>query len=147
LTRSSTAFTRLRTLGVAAALFGLATLFPATSSASGRPKLLSHIRCAHPCSRLLGIYEVRPRHIALIDAYGGDLTVRWNHWTRRAAAGKGHGYFVGAGASYRYPVRVRAYRVRSGKFTRLEVISRHKGLTTHEHLHLARQSGDPLWKP
>jgi hypothetical protein len=116
----------------------------ATSSAASRPILLANVRCATPCTKLVGIYKVRPRHVYLIDADGGTLTLYWSSWTSGSASGHGDAHAVGAGTSTHTPVTAKATRVRHGRFTRL-TLTFHKTSTAVEHLKLGTSNGGPAW--
>lgn len=113
--------------------------------AGGAPHLLATDRCAHPCNRLIGVYEVRPRRVEPAELEGGTLNLRWSRWGRRVAVGSGHGRYIGAGASYTYPVEVRARRVRHGLFTRLDLTKTVEGETSRYTLRLRRKYGEPWW--
>jgi hypothetical protein len=117
----------------------------ATAMAGGLPRLLATNRCVHGCERLVGVFEVRPRRVELQDLAGGTLTLDWSRWNRREALGSGHGYYIGAGASYHYPVKVRALRVRHGDFTRLAITKTYAGETAHYTLRLGHRYGEALW--
>jgi hypothetical protein len=130
---------------VACLLSGVVWL-AAVGSARGLPTLLTGIECAHPCGTLLGVYRVRPRRVELTEADGGELTLRWSSWTPALAVGSGTGRASGAGSSTRYDVRVRASRVRNGRYTRLELTSTAGGKTQHEYLHLGGAGGSPAWE-
>lgn len=128
---------------VAAVAAAVGGIHPAHVSA--RPRLLASDRCARPCDHLIGVYKVRPRRVELDEAAGGTLTLRWSRWNQRVAIGSGHGYYIGAGASYRYPVSVRAKRVRHGDFTRLVITRTFEGETATYTLRLGHSYGEPRW--
>ncbi len=119
--------------------------FSGPAAARRLPTVLATIKCVPGCTALTGVYRVRPRLVMLIEAYGGELRLRWSSWSPVAAVGSGTGYFIGAGASYHYHVRVRASRARRGRFTRLTVVSTTRGKTYREHLHLGVSYGSPSW--
>jgi hypothetical protein len=119
--------------------------FSSVATAAGSPRLLATSRCAHPCSRLIGVYKVRPKKVDLFEYAGGTLTLRWSRWGRPVAIGSGHGYYIGAGASYRYPLRVRARRIRHGLYTRLDITKTRRGESANYTLRLGLSYGDPAW--
>jgi hypothetical protein len=137
-----------RHLAVLAALL-TAALVLVTGAGAARadalPRLLATNRCVRGCERLVGVFEVRPRRVELADLAGGTLTLDWSRWNRQEALGSGHGYYIGAGASYHYPVKVRALRVRHGDFTRLAIAKTYAGETAHYTLRLGHRYGEALW--
>jgi hypothetical protein len=128
-----------------AVLLGISLIGPARAGAESLPRLLSSDRCVDGCARLAGVYKVRPARVELDDFAGGTLTLRWSRWNRRQAVGSGHGLYIGAGASYRYPVKVRARRPRHGDFTRLYIRKVVDGETQSYTLRLERRGGEVLW--
>lgn len=117
----------------------------AATSAASLPTLLANTRCATPCTKLVGIYKVRPRHVYLIEADGGTLTLYWSSWTASIASGHGDAHAVGAGTSTHTPLTAKATRVRHRRFTRLTLTFRIKTGTSVEHLKLATSDGGPAW--
>ena len=97
---------------------------PAQASAGSLPTLLSKQRCEHSCSKVVGVYRVRPRTVILAEAAGGDLVVDWASWTKSAATGSGTATSSGMGTTTTLQVSVRAWRVRHGTFTRLTITDR-----------------------
>jgi hypothetical protein len=126
-------------------LTGLLAFGAAVSSAGVLPTMLANARCAHPCTKLLGVYQVRPHHVYLIDADGGTLTLTWTSWTHSSAAGHGDAHAVGAGTSTHTPVTVKATRVVHGRFTRLALTFHNGTKTAVEHLKLGASGGGPAW--
>ncbi len=124
---------------------GLLALGTAASAAGSLPTLLTTTRCATPCSTLLGVYKVRPRHVYLIEANGGMLTLTWSSWTPSSASGHGDAHSVGAGSSTHTPVDAKATRVRHGRFTRLTLTFHVGSHTAVEHLKLGSTSNGPAW--
>ncbi len=117
----------------------------AVASAASLPTLLANTRCATPCTKLIGIYKVRPRHVYLIEADGGTLTLYWSSWTTSSASGHGNAHAVGAGTSTQTPLTAKATRVRQGRFTRLTLTFHTKAGTSVEHLKLASSNAGPAW--
>jgi hypothetical protein len=138
---------RARTVVVAsmAALLCLLLIGPGPAGAGSVPRLLSSNRCVDGCARLVGVYKVRPARVELDELAGGTLTLRWSRWNRRQAIGSGHGLYIGAGASYRYPVKVRASRPRHGDFTRLGIRKVVDGEVQRYTLRLEHRGGEVLW--
>lgn len=127
------------------ALLGSSLIGPAAAGAGSVPRLLSTDRCVDGCARLVGVYKVRPARVELDELAGGTLTLRWSRWNHSQALGSGHGLYIGAGASYRYPVKVRARRPRHGDFTRFDIRKVVEGEIQHYTLRLERRGGEVLW--
>ncbi len=125
-------------LAALVAILAAAAWLPAAASAAGLPTLLSGERCVgHPCSTAVAVYEVRPHTVEVAEAYGGTLTLHWSSWTRSAATGSGTSVVSGMGLTTTLPIEVRAWRVRSGRFTRLTITDRQAtGPASVETLHL-----------
>jgi hypothetical protein len=123
----------------------IAGILPAYASARVAPRLLSTDRCLNGCERLVGVYKARPRRVELDDLAGGTLSLHWSRWSRREALGSGRGHYIGAGASYFYPVKVHARRVRHGDFTRLDIRKVFDGEAQHYTLRLERRAGEVTW--
>ncbi len=132
-------------LVVVTGVTGLLALGAAVSSAGLLPTMLANVHCAHPCTKLLGVYQVRPHHVYLIEADGGTLTLTWWSWTRTTASGHGDSHAVGAGTSTHTPVTVTASRVVHGHFTRLSLTFHNGTKTAVEHLKLGTNGSGPAW--
>ena len=125
----------------------VAAAWPAVpAAASSLPTLLANTKCARPCTKLLGIYEVRPREVVLAEAFGGDLVLKWSSWTSSAAIGSGTSTSQSTGGSEKLRVSVRASLVKSGTFTRLTLTATgSNGKPDVETLHLGHAGGSPGW--
>ncbi len=131
----------------AGALTSIAAL-PAAAAAHGLPELLTTTRCAHPCTRLIGVYAVRPHVVELSEAAGGELKLRWSSWTATAARGSGTSTVSGMGQTTVASITVRASRPVSGRFTRLELSGKSGGRTFQETLALTGVGGGaPAFTP
>ncbi len=139
------ALRRRAALATVSCCLGVLAAGAAVTSAASLPTLLANTRCATPCTKLVGIYKVRPRHVYLIEADGGTLTLYWSSWTASSASGHGDAHAVGAGTSTQTPLTAKATRVRQGRFTRLTLTFHTKTGTSVEHLKLATSSGGPAW--
>lgn len=96
----------------------------------------------HPCSTAVDVYKVRPHTVEVAEAYGGTLTLHWSSWTRTGAAGSGTSVVSGMGLTTTLPIGVHAWRVRSGRFTRLSITDRQAtGPASVETLHLTTGPG------
>jgi hypothetical protein len=126
-------------------LVGMLLISPVNAGARTLPRLLSTDRCVDGCARLVGVYKVRPARVELDELAGGTLTLHWPRWNRHEAVGSGHGLYIGAGASSRYPVKVHARRPRHGDFTRLDIRKVVDGETQSYTLRLERRGGEVLW--
>jgi hypothetical protein len=102
-----------------AVVFLTASIFPAM--ALGRTSVLTASRCNPGCSELVGVYKVRPRHIVLIEAYGGGLTLHWKHWGMYSATGVGTSSSAGTGAVAISDVKVRLERRQGDHFTLMRI--------------------------
>ncbi len=136
----------LRPLIVLVALAAGAAL-PAGAAAGGLPTLLANTRCAHPCTRLIGEYAVRPSHVVLSEAAGGDLKLHWSSWTSTAATGLGTSTVSGMGQTTVAKIKVRASKPANGRFTRLAITGTSGGRTFHETLALEHVSSSPAFIP
>ncbi len=136
---------RWAALAAVSCCLGVTAVGAAASSAASLPTLLANTRCATPCTKLVGIYKVRPRHVYLIEADGGTLTLYWSAWTASSASGHGDAHSVGAGTSTHTPLTAKATRVRQGRFTRLTLTFHIKTGTSVEHLRLGTRDGGPAW--
>jgi hypothetical protein len=132
------------TLMLAAAL-AVAAWLPAAASARSLPTLLTNVKCeGSSCSKVVGVYKVRPHTVVLAEAAGGTLVVSWSSWTRSDATGSGTTSASGMGITTTLQVNVRAWRVRSGRFTRLTITDREAtGPSSVETLHL--NAGEGAW--
>ncbi len=129
-----------------AMLLAMAAWPAVPAGASSLPTLLANTKCAHPCTKLLGIYEVRPHDVTLAEAYGGKLVITWSSWTSSAASGSGTATSQGMGGSQTIKVRVRASRVEHGTFTRLTLTTTgSNGKADVETLRLESSGGSPGW--
>ena len=124
-----------------------AAVVPAAASASSLPTLLFNTRCAHPCTRLVGEYAVRPRHMTLSEAAGGDLKLHWSSWTATAATGSGTSTVSGMGQTTVSSITVHASVPVHGRFTRLAITGMTGGRTFHESLKLLHVGGSPAFVP
>jgi hypothetical protein len=126
-----------------AAALAVAAWLPAPASAHSLPTLLTGLRCeGRSCSKVLAVYKVRPHTVVLAEAYGGTLLVSWSSWAQSVATGSGTTTSSGMGITTTSQVNVRAWRVRSGRFTRLTITGR--GATAGgETLHL--NTGQAAW--
>ena len=136
----------LRPLVVLVALSAVA-LMPAGASARSLPTLLFNTRCAHPCTRLIGEYAVRPSHVTLSEAAGGDLKLHWSSWTATAATGAGTSTVSGMGQTTVSSITVHASVPVNGRFTRLAIAGTSGGRTFHESLKLVHVGGSPAFVP
>ena len=134
-----------RGLTLAAVLAAVAWL-PAQAAAGSLPTLLSNQRCEHSCSKVVGVYKVRPHTVILAEAAGGNLVVDWSSWTKSAATGSGTTTAEGMGTTTTLQVSVRAWRVRHGRFTRLSITDlQASGPSAVETLHLS--TAQEQWLP
>jgi len=108
-----------------AAALTVAAWLPAPASAESLPKLLTGLTCeGRSCSKVIAVYKVRPHTVVLAESFGGTLAVSWSSWTRAGAIGSGTTTASGMGIITTLQVDVRAWRVQSGRFTRLTLTAR-----------------------
>lgn len=141
-------------LGLSVGVILLVGAAPAAARRSGSPRLLE----------MEGTFGVRPGFMALqppaahtvfayilgphqpLRAYGHQgAGIHWTLWTRREARGVGTMYFNQCNPTCyshnfaRYTLTLRATRVRSGRYTRLELTYRWPGHTRQTPLRLGVQ--------
>jgi len=125
--------------------FGMIT----SEAAAKLPGALHSVRCAQPCDRLVGQFKVRPANIRLLsDADGETLRMRRSRWTTTRAMGSGTSVVSSmGGTTTRIPVRVKLFRPRSGRFTRLTVTFKTSGAARVVRHVLGTSFDSPAWVP
>jgi hypothetical protein len=132
--------------GVTAWVAGAAWHLLAASSASAShlPTIFSGDRCVDSCERLVPVYSVRPHTVTCQEELGGELTLKWSHWTATKAVGSGTSMELFMGHEFRYHVRVVASAPVGGHFTRLHL--EFSGSRPSETLRPLRNNGVPyIW--
>jgi hypothetical protein len=136
----------LRGLTVVGALALAAGIAP-PAYASALPTLLVAIRCAHPCTQLVGVYRVRPRSFELVTAGGPELKVHWSSWTATTASGSGTSTQSGMGTTEVAAISLRASDPVDGHFTHLALTSTLAGHSYHTILVLTAVATNPHFAP
>jgi hypothetical protein len=95
----------------------------ATAIAAALPRIYSTV--VQHGEAFTNVFAVRPRAIVVDSADGGELRIRWTHWSPTSASGYGRAY-PDHGS---FAITVRVADVIEGEFTRLTVVAKRAGRT------------------